>query len=78
MPDSVSPVPSVPSMDIEIRDISTVCPYEKNSRLNDKAVDTDGVIIGRRRKNWGSPGFPLIFRRSWFALIRRPFLSCIS
>ena len=30
---------SVPTMNIEIRDISTIHPYEKNPRLNDKAVD---------------------------------------
>ena len=30
---------SVPTMNIEIRDITTIRPYEKNPRLNDKAVD---------------------------------------
>ena len=30
---------SAPTMNIEIRDISTIRPYEKNPRLNDKAVD---------------------------------------
>ena len=28
-----------PNLNIEIRDISTIRPYEKNPRLNDKAVD---------------------------------------
>ena len=31
--------PPVSTMTIEIRDISTIRPYEKNPRLNDKAVD---------------------------------------
>ena len=30
---------SAPTMNIELRDISTIRPYEKNPRLNDKAVD---------------------------------------
>ena len=30
---------TAPTMNIEIRDISTIRPYEKNPRLNDKAVD---------------------------------------
>ena len=42
MPESIS-VSSVavpdPSLKIELRDISTIHPYEKNPRLNDKAVD---------------------------------------
>ena len=38
MSDSTVPT-SVPSMNIEIRDISSIRPYDKNPRLNDKAVD---------------------------------------
>jgi len=48
MPNSVpivSTASPVPSMNIEIRDLSTVHPYEKNPRLNDKEVNVDGVII---------------------------------
>ena len=32
-------------MTIEIRDISTIRPYEKNPRLNDKAVNADGLVV---------------------------------
>ena len=48
MPNSVpivSTASPVPSMNIEIRDLSTAHPYEKNPRLNDKEVNVDGVII---------------------------------
>jgi DNA modification methylase len=38
MPDS-NVSPSVPNMNIEIRDIHSIKPYERNPRLNDKAVD---------------------------------------
>jgi hypothetical protein len=31
--------PTVPTMSIEIRDIGSIKPYERNPRLNDKAVD---------------------------------------
>ncbi|MDR0327895.1 MAG: ParB N-terminal domain-containing protein [Planctomycetaceae bacterium] len=38
MPDSAVS-PTVPTMNIEIRDIGSVKPYDRNPRLNDKAVD---------------------------------------
>ena len=44
MSESISTTPD-PSLKIELREISTIRPYDKNPRLNDKAVDPVAVSL---------------------------------